>query len=117
MGKRGWSQITACLLGMQTSISWGTNYDHEPNYIHVQDNKHFCKMKVKLISDLINSIPLMTNTDPEKILNVLICEKEIHNFGLVSGNYFVTAVGVYRYHVCFTKMCDAGLLMAWMSKL
>lgn len=75
-------------------------------------------MWVKLISDFINSIPLMTDTDQEKTLKVLICVKKINNFGLVSGNcLFIAIDSVHRYHVCFTNMRDTGLLMAWMSKV
>jgi hypothetical protein len=41
---------------------------------------------IKLISDFIENIPLLTNIDPQNLLKLLICVKKINNFGLVSDS-------------------------------
>jgi hypothetical protein len=53
-----WTAIKSCLPSQNEAKSTSvTTSGLQPNYAKVQNNSHLCKMKVKLISDLLIIFP------------------------------------------------------------
>jgi hypothetical protein len=56
----------------------------------VHASTYLTKIKINLVSDLIKNIPLLTDTDPERILRFLIRVSEVHDLRLVSDTEFMS---------------------------
>jgi hypothetical protein len=66
----------------------------EPNSISTEFTSHgngyLSKVKSKLVSDLIQNVPVLTDNDPEKVLKFLIRVSEIYELKLVSDCEFMS---------------------------
>jgi hypothetical protein len=56
----------------------------------VREGTYLSKTKLKLVTDLIKNIPLLVDTDPEKILKFLIRVKEVFDLKLVTDVEFIS---------------------------
>jgi hypothetical protein len=56
----------------------------------IHASTHLAKVKLNLVSDLVKNIPLLTDTDPEKILKFLIRMSEVYDLKLVTDNEFMS---------------------------
>jgi hypothetical protein len=56
----------------------------------VHDNSLFSKMKIKLVTDMIKNIPLLEDTDPEKIFKFFMSVKGAYDLNLVIDFKFIT---------------------------
>jgi hypothetical protein len=56
----------------------------------IHANTHLTKAKLNLVSDLVKNVPLLTNTDPEKVLKFLIRVSEVYDLKLVTDNEFMS---------------------------
>jgi hypothetical protein len=51
---------------------------------------HLSKLKLNVVSDLFKNIPLLSDTDPERLIKFLICVTEIYDLKLLSDFEFLT---------------------------
>jgi hypothetical protein len=72
------------------------------------------KVKIKLATDLISAIPVLSGTDPEDVLKFLIRAKEVLDLKLVSDSEFM-ALTVSRTSGRITQILGAhvGMTQGW----
>jgi hypothetical protein len=89
--KEKWTTIEAFLPSQSTAKSTlVTKSSSQVTDSVVHDSSHLSKMKIRLVTDLIKNIPLLADTDPERILKFLICVKGVHELNLVTDFEFIS---------------------------
>jgi hypothetical protein len=89
--KQKWTIIQPYL---PSSTAAKSSLGSEPNPVDtdslVHASTYLTKTKINLVSDLIKNIPLLTDTDPERILKFSIRVSEVHDLKLVSDPVFLS---------------------------
>jgi hypothetical protein len=89
--KEKWTAIEAYLPSQSTDKSpLVTKPVPQITESQVREGTYLSKTKLKLVTDLIKNIPLLVDTDPEKILIFLIRVKEVFDLKLVTDVEFIS---------------------------